>query len=197
MPARVLIVSDDPWARAGLAGLLGEESEVEVVGQVDSEADFAPHQPEVLLWDLGSGLADWRDLDVPVVALVAEESQGMRVLSAGARAVLWRESDPEFLGAALVAVAKGLVVLEPTLLAHIVPTPDPDDLLSFGEPLTGRELEVLQMLALGLSNKNIAQRLEISEHTAKFHVAQILSKLGVESRTEAVVRAVQLGLVLL
>ncbi|MCX7782881.1 MAG: response regulator transcription factor [Meiothermus sp.] len=197
MPARVLIVSDDPWARAGLAGLLAEELGIEVVGQVDGEADFAPYQPEVLLWDLGSGLADWPDLDVPIVALVTEESQGMRVLSAGARAVLLRESDPEFLGAALVAVAKGLVVLEPTLLAHIVPNPDPDDLFSFSEPLTGRELEVLQLLALGMSNKALAQRLEISEHTAKFHVAQILSKLGVESRTEAVVRAVQLGLVLL
>lgn len=193
----MLIVSDDPWARAGLAGLLAEESEIEVVGQVDSQADFAPHQPEVLLWDLGPGLADWRDLDVPIVALVAEELQGARVLSAGARAVLLRESNPELLGAALVAVAKGLVVLEPTLLTHIVPTPDPDDLRLLSEPLTGRELEVLQLLALGLSNKAIAQRLEISEHTAKFHVAQILSKLGVESRTEAVVRAVQFGLVLL
>lgn len=196
MQARVLIVSDDPWARAGLAGLLAEEPGIEVVGQVDSEADFALHQPEVLLWDLGPGLADWRDLDIPIVALVAEEPQGARVLSVGARAVLLRESNPELLGAALVAAARGLVVLEPTLLAHLIPTPHPDDLL-LSEPLTERELEVLQLLALGLSNKAIAQRLEISEHTAKFHVAQILGKLGVESRTEAVVRAVQLGLVLL
>lgn len=196
MQARVLIVSDDPWARAGLAGLLAEEPGIEVVGQVDSEADFALHQPEVLLWDLGPGLADWRDLDIPIVALVAEELQGARVLSAGARAVLLRESNPELLGAALVATARGLVVLEPTLLAHLIPTPDPDDLL-LSEPLTERELEVLQLLALSLSNKAVAQRLEISEHTAKFHVAQILGKLGVESRTEAVVRAVQLGLVLL
>lgn len=192
----MLIVSDDPWARAGLAGLLAEEPGIEVVGQVDSEADFALHQPEVLLWDLGPGLADWRDLDIPIVALVAEEPQGARVLSVGARAVLLRESNPELLGAALVAAARGLVVLEPTLLAHLIPTPHPDDLL-LSEPLTERELEVLQLLALGLSNKAIAQRLEISEHTAKFHVAQILGKLGVESRTEAVVRAVQLGLVLL
>lgn len=66
-----------------------------------------------------------------------------------------------------------------------------------GEALTPRELQVLHLLAEGLSNKQIAKRLEISEHTAKFHLAAILSKLGVESRTEAAVRAVQLGLLLL
>jgi DNA-binding NarL/FixJ family response regulator len=92
-----------------------------------------------------------------------------------------------------------IAVIEPDFVAALIGEVEPpgDAGQPLVEPLTPRELEVLRLMAEGLPNKGIAQRLEISEHTVKFHVNAILGKLGVESRTEAVVRATRLGLILL
>jgi len=119
-------------------------------------------------------------------------------LRAGVRAVLPREVTPEQLRATLEAAAAGLLVVHPseldTVLTATVGSSAPvDELL---EPLTKREREVLQMLAGGLANKEIAARLAISDHTVKFHVASILGKLGVSTRTEAVSVGIRRGLVL-
>jgi len=177
---------------------LGGEEGLELVGQTDTEADFSIYNADVLLWDLELEDESFTDLEIPVLALVSGEERAARALSGGAKGVLLRTSEPEVLGAALQAVARGLAVIEPALLNLLLPEPgDSAGPEPLGEELTARELEVLQLLAAGLSNKAIAGRLDFSEHTAKFHVAQILSKLGVESRTEAVVRAAQLGLILL
>jgi DNA-binding NarL/FixJ family response regulator len=97
------------------------------------------------------------------------------------------------LAAAIAAVARGLFVADPALVPARSPRPSTRDV----EDLTPREHEVLQQLAAGLSNKEIASRLAISEHTVKFHVNALLAKLDAESRTEAVVRGVRLGLVIL
>lgn len=192
---RVLIVGDDPWARAGLAAALGEEPGLEVVGQLSSLAEWWAYQPDVVLWEVGEDSTDLEALEPPVLVLVESESRATAWLARGARGVLLRDSEPEMLTAAIRALARGLVVIAPELTLE----PQSSDLEAEPplEPLTERELEVLQLLALGLSNKAIARRLEISERTAKFHVASILSKLGVHSRTEAVVRAARLGLVML
>jgi DNA-binding NarL/FixJ family response regulator len=100
--------------------------------------------------------------------------------------------------AALQAAAAGLVVLHPTeIAAAFTPTPASQSLAELPEPLTRREREVLQMLAAGLANKEIAARLSISDHTAKFHVAAILGKLGAATRTEAVALGIRRGLILL
>jgi two-component system, NarL family, response regulator YdfI len=120
-------------------------------------------------------------------------------LHAGIRAALPGDISPDQLVAALHAASSGLLVLHPShaneaLPAGSAPTRALDEL---AETLTRRELEVLQMLASGLSNKEIAARLSISEHTVKFHVAAILGKLGASSRTEAVSLAIRRGLVLL
>ncbi len=103
------------------------------------------------------------------------------------------------LAAALHAVASGLVVLHPTEVQAAFPlaAPASQPLAELAEPLTRREREVLQMLAGGLANKEIAARLQISDHTAKFHVAAILGKLGAATRTEAVALGIRRGLVLL
>ena len=109
------------------------------------------------------------------------------------RAVLPRDATADELLAAVDAVAAGLVALHPDALRR-APRPvraEPDP----AQPLTGREVEVLGMLAEGLGNKAIASRLGISTHTAKFHVASILSKLGAGSRTEAVTIGMRRGLV--
>lgn len=195
MRPRVLIVADDAWARAGLGALLAGQA-LQIVGQVGSEADWASYQPEVVVWDLGMGGGLVELSEIPVLILLNEPADAVKVLAAGARGVLLREAEPETLTAAILAVAQGLSVLEPDLLSSLLPEPTPEE-KPLTEDLTERELEVLQLLSTGLSNKAIAKRLEVSEHTAKFHVASILDKLGVQSRTEAVVRAAQVGLILL
>ena len=121
------------------------------------------------------------------------------MLRAGIRAVLPSDISPEQLVAALEAAAAGLIVMHPAEVAACFRRPSRHRVHSpeLAEPLTPRESEVLQMLASGLANKEIAARLSISEHTVKFHVASILGKLGAGSRTEAVSIGIRRGLVLL
>ena len=128
--------------------------------------------------------------EYPVIRLSEQPKTAWpsKALRAGVRAVLPRDVAPEQLRAALEAAAAGLVVIHPSeldtvLSAAIGPSAPLDELL---EPLTRREREVLQMLAAGLANKEIAARLAISDHTVKFHIASILGKLGASTRTEAV-----------
>ena len=131
-----------------------------------------------------------------MLALVPDEAAGELALAAGARGLLFRDAAPSPLLAALQAVARGLAVFEPAL-SPVRPTPRATTPTTTPEAPTPREREVLALRAEGLSNKAIADRLEISEHTAKFHVNAVLAKLGVQRRTEAVVRAARLGLVTL
>jgi DNA-binding NarL/FixJ family response regulator len=204
---RVLVVSGDPLARSGLALLLGGQEGIVLSGPVAPEEDWPGaaegSSPDVILWDLGlglrSGLEELRALEpagTPWVAIVADEAAAREALAAGARGVVSREADGERLAAALRAVASGLIVLDDAFAsAALRETPSlPQEL---AEALTPRELEVLQLLSQGLSNRLLAQRLGISEHTVKFHVNAILGKLGVQSRSEAIVQALRLGLVAL
>jgi DNA-binding NarL/FixJ family response regulator len=204
---RVIVISDDPLARTGLALLLDGQEGLTVVGQAGTDDEGAETgasgPPDVAVWDLGfdpravlERLRRREEESLPLVAIVAEEMDAREALAAGARAALPRHVDGDRLAAALRAAAQGLLVLDEdfaALLHNGVPAV-PQEL---PEALTPRELEVLQLLAQGLPNKLIAQRLGISEHTAKFHVNAILGKLGVQSRSEAIVQAVRLGLVLL
>lgn len=153
--------------------------------------------------------------DFPALVVIgAEQSEWMReALSAGmVRAVLPRTATSDEIIAAVEAVSAGLVVLDAetfsTLLAPqdsnteelAVERPDEERLPPIepkGEALTPREREVLEMLAEGLSNKEIAWRMKISEHTVKFHVASIFAKLDVSTRTEAVMQGVRKGLVMM
>jgi two-component system nitrate/nitrite response regulator NarL len=203
---RVLVVANDPLARTGLASLLANQPGCAVVGQVAGDSDLHQaldvYRPDVVLWDMLSPataierLVDFRDEGRPVVALIADEAAAADVWSAGARGVLLREASPESMTAALRSAAEGLAVFDPTFVPPLSASrTQPSDRLT--EELTPREREVLQLLARGHSNKEIARQLGISEHTVKFHVNSILGKLNVQSRTEAVVRATRLGLVLL
>jgi len=198
-PLRILIVSDDPLARAGLAARLASRADVAVAGEADpagAAAEASALAPAATLWDLGAiGSAEGLDAHgtSPVVALAADEAAAAEALRAGARAVLFRETGADAIAAALVAAARGLAVLDATLADGWVRPPEGTP----AEGLTARETEVLGLLAEGLSNKAIAARLGISEHTAKFHVNAILAKLGAESRAAAIVKAARLGLVAL
>jgi len=222
---RVLIVADDPLVRAGLATLLANQSGLTIVGRVAAEVDLPAeldvYHPDVVVFDLGwdpnltsaasrpgsgsamprtslESLAELRETGLPIVALLPDEAHASEAWTAGARGLLLRQTDAEKLEAALLAVSQGLVTLDPSLTAVALPTPDfAEHPPQLAEALTPRELEVLQLLAEGLPNKTIARRLDISDHTVKFHVNAILSKLGAQSRTDAVVRATRLGLILL
>ncbi len=210
-PLRVFIVADDPLARAGLASLLDDPSAATIVGQGVAGAGLldalAAADPDVIVWDLGQDpagafehLATMDTLGAPVIALVADEADAAGAIAAGARGGLPRDVESGPLLAALQAVAQGMVVVDPALASALLPVAGRHrDRASsaLAEDLTPRELEVLQLLADGLSNKQMAQRLGVSEHTVKFHVNAILSKMDAHTRTEAVTRAARLGLIIL
>ncbi len=202
---RLAVAADDPLARAGLAAILAALPDCLVVAQGSSElAAEAAHglidaPVDVIVWDLGRDEAD-RDAEetlssgAPVLALVADAEAGALAWGLGCRGMLLRQADAEQLATAVTALAAGLVVLAPALAVALSPDAEMGDVVS---DLTPRELEVLRLVTEGLTNKAIAQRLAISDHTVKFHVNAILSKLGAQSRTDAVVRATRLGLIAL
>ena len=203
---RLAVAADDPLARAGLAAILASLPDCLVVAQGGSDlaaevaAGVSDAPTDVIVWDVGWGAAE-RDseerLDVatPVLALVADDESAALAWRLGCRGLLPRQADAEQLAAAVMAVAAGLVVLAPALAVALSPGEETND-VAFSD-LTPRELEVLRLVTEGLTNKAIAQRLAISDHTVKFHVNAILSKLGAQSRTDAVVRATRLGLIAL
>ena len=139
-------------------------------------------------------MADVDEAGVRVVALVADDVHAVEARAAGALGLVPRDVEAERLLATIGAVSKGMLVFDPEMA--------PPALQDGRRPpqaadLTPRELEVLRLLAEGLANKAIAHRLDVSEHTVKFHVNSILGKLGAQNRTDAVVRATRLGLILL
>jgi len=139
--------------------------------------------------------------ETPVILLTDHSRPGWtaEALRAGVRAILPTEVSADQLAAALQAASAGLVVVHPSEIPAVLPQASValSPLAELAEPLTPREREVLQMLASGLVNKEIAAKLSISEHTIKFHVASILGKLGASTRTEAVSLGIRRGLVLL
>jgi DNA-binding NarL/FixJ family response regulator len=205
-PLRFALVAEDPLARGALSRTLsdqgGENLSLAAAGTLAELEAARTEPPDVVLWDVGlrlngaEGRLEAPDLGAPVLALVPDEAAGELALAAGARGLLFRDAAPGALLAALQAVARGLTVFEPTL-SPTRPTSRAATPPTGPEALTPREREVLALLAEGLSNKAIADRLSISEHTAKFHVNAVLAKLGVQRRTEAVVRAARMGLVTL
>jgi DNA-binding NarL/FixJ family response regulator len=207
---RVLIVSANPLARGGLAAMLEEMAGIKAVGSAGTaEAASLAGQllPDVVLLDVGDG--ELEELDaiarlaaaqpgLPIVALASEQGALPQALAFGASALLPVAVDPETLTAALVASARGLVSIPRQEIATLLPHEERIEpaVNAPTESLTPRELEVLQLMARGLTNRQIARRLEISEHTVKFHAGAVLGKLNARSRAEAVARAIGLGWIL-
>jgi DNA-binding NarL/FixJ family response regulator len=162
--------------------------------------DPNPGGPSASDWNVGG----WNAAGVPIILLV--DNPGRRIseaLPAGVRAVLPRNITSTEIAAAIEAVAAGLYVFHPSDIDSIpaLRPPPSETGPELGGPivehLTPREIEVLQLLSAGLGNKEIASRLNISEHTAKFHVASIMGKLGAATRTEAVTLGIRHGLVMI
>ena len=194
-PIKVALLTDDPLMKAGLSSLLAQLGSISVV-----DRDAA----EVALWDAGvdadktlARLAEVRALPMPAVAVVADQAHVAPALAAGARGVVLRDQVGPGIQAALVAVRSGLTVIDNALAGNVVPSAAKATPVRAkgGGDLTDRERQVVQLLTEGLSNKLIADRLGISDHTAKFHVNGVMIKLGASTRTEAVVEAMRRGLI--
>ena len=202
--------------RAGLESIISANPALEVVGSSSGIASLVKRveelQPDVVL-------LDWQDSDdeslleneltfvtepnAPAVVVLADNSDkdwATEVLSGGVRSLLPRSASADEIVGAIAAAAAGLVVLHPDLIEDLLPRNEASDRALPTTPiqaLTPREIEVLGMLALGLGNKTIAKRLGISEHTVKFHVSSIFTKLNASTRTEAVTLGARLGLIML
>lgn len=210
---RVLVAARSAVVRAGLESLLARGGAFTVLGAVAGGGlaeTVTETEPDVLLLALDAT----EDLPLPlalppdaaarqpaIVVLGDEplEHWGARALRLGARAVLPRTATAEAIEAAVAAALAGLVVLPPDLAAAstLRTVAAPTTPTGSQQPLTPREVEVLQLLAAGLGNKVAAARLGISEHTVKTHVAALYAKLGVSSRGEAVAAGVRLGILML
>ncbi|MDB4959257.1 MAG: LuxR family DNA-binding response regulator [Myxococcales bacterium] len=193
-PIKVALLTDDPLLRAGLSSLLAQVGTINIV-----DRDAA----EVALWDAGidgektmSKLTELRALQMPAVAVVRDQSEVGPALAAGARGVVLRDQVGPGIHAALAAVRSGLTVIDSALADSLLPASQVRTTNGKGRgELTEREKQVVQLLSEGLSNKLIADRLGISDHTAKFHVNGVMMKLGASTRTEAVVEAMRRGLI--
>ena len=192
---RVLVVANSAMARAGLADVVRGDARLVLAGTAtpgDLAARVRELDPDVVLAE-----ADDRAPAVanrPSVLLVDEperawEQERVR-RDEPPRSILARDASSGEIAGALIASAAGLIALQPRALARAAG-------LDGHSPLTLRERDVLEHLARGSANRTIAEELHISEHTVKFHVASILAKLGAATRTEAVARGVQRGLVML
>jgi DNA-binding NarL/FixJ family response regulator len=207
VPVRVLIVDDHSVVRQGLRMFLKLDAELEVVGEAANGAEAIQMAraltPDVVLMDLlmpgTDGIAATQRIraEVPnteVLALtsVLEDASVVGAVQAGAIGYLLKDTQAEQLCKAIKAAAKGQVQLAPEAAARLVrEVRAPDN----PESLTGRETEVLRALATGLTNREIGRTLNIGERTVKTHVSHLLSKLGLQSRTQAALYAVRIGLV--
>lgn len=204
---RILLADDHAVVRQGLKMFLSLDPELEVVGEAANGAEaleqVARLQPDVVLMDLKMPVMDGLtaigriraahpETEVIAVTSVLEDTAIIEAVRAGAIGYLLKDTEADELCRAIKAAAAGQVQLSPQAaerLVREVRAPDSP------EQLSPRELEVLRLIARGMSNREIAQTLIISEKTVKTHASSILSKLGLASRTQAALHAMRLGLV--
>jgi DNA-binding NarL/FixJ family response regulator len=214
---RVLLVDDQALVRAGFRMILDAEPHMEVVGEAADGREAIERvratRPEVVLMDIRmpelDGLEAARRIlaggdDVPKILMLTTfdlDEYVYEALHAGASGFLLKDTPPEQLVAAIEVVANGEALLSPTITRRVIAEfvkgrgPKPRAHFPRLEDLTARELEVLQLIARGLSNAEIAKTLFVSETTVKTHVARILMKLGLRDRVQVVVLAYEAGVV--
>lgn len=207
---RVLVADDHAIVREGLRVLIGTEPGMQLLGEAaDGEETVRLAEalrPDVILLDLvmphKDGLAAIRELkahnpDVHILVLTsfAEDNKVFGAIKTGALGYLLKDSAPQEVLRAIREVARGEASLHPTIARKLIrELNQPDRLPPTEEPLTEREIEVLRLLAHGLSNQEIADRFVISERTVRTHVSSILAKLHLASRTQAALYALRQGI---
>ncbi len=207
---RVLLADDQRVVREGLGTLLGLLPGIELVGTAADGQEAldlaAQHRPDVVLMDLRMPRMDGteairhlaaRGISSIALTTYADDATVLGALRAGARGYLTKDAGADQIRAAVEAVARGEAALDPAIQHHVLaavsspqdatPTDAPDD-------LTPREIEVLTLIAEGLTNTEIADRLVVSAATVKSHVNHIFAKIGVRDRAQAVVYAYAHGL---
>jgi DNA-binding NarL/FixJ family response regulator len=207
MTIRILIADDHMVVRQGLRMFLSLDPDLEIVGEAADGAEAVRKarelKPDVVLMDLlmpvmdgitaiGAIRRELPETEVLALTSVLEDASVVGAVKAGAIGYMLKDTHADELCRAIKAAAAGQVQLSPRAAARLmreVRVPDSP------ETLTERETEVLRLLAQGQSNKEIASTLTIGEKTVKTHVSNILSKLGVQSRTQAALYAVRIGLV--
>lgn len=205
---KVFIVDDHPFVRQGLKAFLATQNGIEIVGEAgDGEAAWEAiqkYQPDVAIIDLH--IPGWNGIKltqaiktaglftrVIILSSFCEDEEIIATIDAGALSYLMKDSPPEKLVEAIVAASNGEPVLHPRIAKKLMERVTRSKILA--EPLTQKEKEVLALLVKGKSNKEIAQDLHISEVTVKTHISNILHKLEVKDRTQAVIKAIEYQIV--
>jgi DNA-binding NarL/FixJ family response regulator len=213
---RILLVDDQRLMREGLRILLELEPGLEIVGEAgDGETAleaYAELQPDVVLMDVRMPGMDgveatwrlrehWPEARVVILTTFDDDEYVFEGLRAGARGYLLKDVSGHELAQAVRTVAAGGALIEPSVarkvvaeFARVAPPARPPD-HGLPEPLSEREIEILRLLADGLTNRQIAERLSLAEGTVKNYVTNILGKLGARDRTQAAIRARELGLI--
>jgi NarL family two-component system response regulator LiaR len=207
---RVLIVDDHAVVRKGVSALLSLESDMEVVGEAqdgrEAVALAAQLHPDVILMDLVMPgvdgieairqiLAAQPDRRILVLTSFAGDDKVFPAIKAGALGYLLKDSNPDDLIRMIHQVHRGELSLQPVIARKVLQELNrPPEAPPTPEPLTERELEVLRLIAQGLNNSEIAERLVLSEATVRVHVSNILGKLHLASRVQAALYALKRGL---
>ncbi len=209
---RILVVDDHAIVREGLRALISGKSDLELLGEArdGQEAVFQARslQPDVILMDLvmpgKNGIQAIQEIRqenpkarILVLTSFDEDDQVFSAIKAGASGYLLKDSSPQELLEAIRCVYRGESSLHPAVARKLILGygEDRNAEMSTIDTLTEREVEVLKLVASGLSNQSIAQQLHISEGTVRFHVGNVLGKLGLENRTQAALHALREGLV--
>ena len=212
MSIRVLIADDHPVVREGLRALISAQRDMQVVGEASDGREAVEKvrelTPDVVLLDLlmpGMGgiaaipevLRESPDARILVLTSYAEDDKVISAIKGGALGYLLKDSSPAELLEAIRNVSRGEAPLPPVIARKLVAefTRPQTEAVASGEPLSEREVEVLALIARGLSNREIAEALVISDRTVQAHVSHILHKLHLPSRTQAALYAVREGLV--
>ena len=209
-PIRLLIVDDHELVRQGFIAMMSVEPNLDVVGEaadgVEAVELARSLQPDVILLDLAmprkDGIVATREIRVDnpnarilIITSFAEDEKVFQAVKAGALGYLLKDSSPEALLRAINAVYEGRLSLHPDIALKLIEELNrPLDQPPTEDPLTEREEEVLILVAKGLSNKEIAERLVVTERTVSAHVSNILGKLHLANRTQAALYALREGL---
>lgn len=209
-PIRVFAADDHAVVLQGLRALLQTAGDIELVATAaDGDAAVSgalQHRPDVVLLDLQmpgrSGVAaieaicaDWPEARILVLTSFGDEEHVFAAIQAGALGYLLKDASPETLLAAIRDVAAGVSHLQPGIALKLIQAlHHPPPLPPTTDPLTGREVDVLQHVARGLSNRDIGDALFISERTVRTHISNILSKLHLANRTQAALYALREGI---